>query len=44
MYNSKGPTGKKNFASKIKGKSFQKKTAPYVKNDKKDKLKPTKAK
>lgn len=42
MYNKKGPMGKASI--KGKGKGFQKKTAPYVKNDKMDKLKPTKAK
>ncbi len=44
MYNSKGPTSKTNFKPTKVSKGFQKKTAPYVKNDKKDKLKPTKAK
>lgn len=44
MYNSKGPTAKKFNNPKLKGKGFTKKTAPFTKNDKMDKLKPTKAK
>lgn len=40
MYNSKGPTGKKN----IKSKGFKNKEAPFAKNDKFDSFKPKKKK